>query len=268
MWCLSFADSFDLVWSSLGASMLPQMALFHFYGRVIFHCIYVPSLCHVHSSVNGHLSCFHVLATVNSTALNIEVHGSFRIMVLSHKHWSSHRLRHTGVSRPARSGSRSLMRTQLLHPLTACLGQRTNSHAHPGSVGPSHPLAVHRGLRATLTGLPYRTTGNRAAGFTPHPMIQDRAGDHDGSHSVLDTSLRIGHCRSAGVRCSCWPTRTPTLHKPGAPTRGGAHRGQSKSLASTPTYHFADSFITIWCHSCFINTDETNYKMLKYNTDM
>ena len=64
-------------------------ALFHFYGRVIFHCMYVPSLCHVHSSVNGHVSCFHVLATVNSTALNIEVHGSFRITVLSHKHWSS-----------------------------------------------------------------------------------------------------------------------------------------------------------------------------------
>ena len=125
------------------------------------------------------------------------------------------------------------------------LGQRTSSHAHPGSVGPSHRLAVHRGLRATLTGLPYRTTGNRAAGFTPHPVIQERAGDHDGSHSVLDTSLRIGHCHSAGVCCSCSPTRTPTLHKPGAPTRDGAHRGQSKSLASTLTDHFADSFITI-----------------------
>ena len=70
--------------------MLLQMALFHSFtwlGNIpLYICtssshIYHTSLYTYHSSVNGHLGCFHVLVIVNSAAVNPEVHASFQIMV-------------------------------------------------------------------------------------------------------------------------------------------------------------------------------------------
>ena len=37
----------------------------------------------IHLSVDGHLGCFHVLATVNSAAMNTGVHVSFQTMFFS-----------------------------------------------------------------------------------------------------------------------------------------------------------------------------------------
>ena len=47
---------------------------FFFHGHTVFRCIYAPHF--LHSSVNGHLGCFHVLAIVNNAAVNTGVQMS------------------------------------------------------------------------------------------------------------------------------------------------------------------------------------------------
>ena len=88
---LSFSNLLHLVWSSLVASMLLQMTLFHLFLWLssisshthththtrIYHIFFT------YSSVDGHLSSFQVLPVVNSAAMNIWVHVSLWIILLS-----------------------------------------------------------------------------------------------------------------------------------------------------------------------------------------
>ena len=64
--------------------MLLQMTLSHSFLWQIFHCVYIYHIIFIHSSVHGYLGYFHVLAIVNSAAMNIRV---YLFELLSPDHW-------------------------------------------------------------------------------------------------------------------------------------------------------------------------------------
>ena len=59
------------------------MILLLLWLSIILLYIHIYHIFFIHSSVNGHLGCFHPLAIVNSAAINRWMHGSFLIMFFS-----------------------------------------------------------------------------------------------------------------------------------------------------------------------------------------
>ena len=90
MWYLSFFFWLTSLSMIISVYLCYGIISFFFYGWVVFLYIYIYIHTHTHTPhllylpiVDGHLVCFHVLVIVDSAVMNIGLHVSFPIIILS-----------------------------------------------------------------------------------------------------------------------------------------------------------------------------------------